>query len=460
MKSRWSLVVIAVAAALMLASGTGAVGQTPPVTCNLPGPVCNFLSAGVPDPECPKLPTTLPITNGGVTNGPGFYNNGTPCGVNTSTKKTCGANLGLDACNAESVGYGWPCDIDPDYPLCLGGGTGGGPCDDSPSGDCSDGASPPVMIRPAAAVVTRLEGIGLQALQPSTENALNALGGLRSLHLVASAVVTMRDPAAANATPMRWAADYEYWESGRAYRIRNTLDPKAGLVDVPEWAFDGRYLQTLLGSAEANSALSVRRGDERATMVPLENPLFLALAFLSPEDADSCPACELRLADLGYLARLRATVADTSGRRGVAAATSDPALVVPAGRSYNEGHPSTSHQLTQDANGRVVSIKQVDAAGHLLRQIDLADFRTAEGLGVELPRTVTVSKSNVGEGLPWLVVRYEIGTIEVNKSIPAATYNLMSLARVHKIWDSDLNVYVKHERVAGDAVCPKNADPK
>jgi hypothetical protein len=195
-------------------------------------------------------------------------------------------------------------------------------------------------------------------------------------------------------------------------------------------------------------------------MVPLENPLFLPFSYLSPEDADSCPGCDLRLADLGYLARLRATVAETSGRGGVISATGDAALVVPGGRSYREGHPPTSYRLAIAGNGRVVSIKQVDAAGHLLRQIDLADFRAVEGLDVELPRSVTLSKSNVGEASPWLVVRYVIGTFEVNKPIPASTYDLMSLPRVHKIWDSDLSAYVKHERVPGDAVCPKSASPR
>lgn len=456
-----SLVAIAIAATSAFVSPTAAIGQAPPVTCNFQGVVCNFLPSGAPDPDCPKLPTTYPIANGGVTNGPGYYNNGTPCGWNVKTKKACGANLGLDTCNAESTGpgNGWPCDLDPDYPLCLGGG-GGNPCGGSPSGDCSDGALPPVLASPAAAVATRLDGMALLTLPPGAENTLKALGTLRSVHVVASAAVTMRDPATAQAPRVQSAAEYEYWEAGRAYRIRNTLDPKVGLVDIPEWAFDGRFHQMLLGSAAANSALSVRRGDERSTTVPLENPLFLALAYLSPEDADSCPGCELRLADLAYLVRLRATVAESSGRGSMIAATSDAALAVAGGRSYGEGHPSTSHRLTLDANGRVVSIKQVDAAGQLLRQMDLADFRLVEGLGVELPRTVTLSKSNAGEGSPWLVIKYEIGTLEVNTPIPASTYNLMSQTRVHKIWDADLGAYVKHERVPGDAVCPKSASPK
>jgi hypothetical protein len=452
MKSRMNVIGFTIAAVAMFAAGPAAVGQ---LTCNLPGLICSSLPNGKMDTNCPKIPTSLAIANGGATLGVGWYNNGTQCGINLTTKKPCGSNLSTGCCNCESTGFQPPCDIDPDFPGCIPpiGPIGfDPPCGDDP---CDDGGKLPIASIPLPTVATRLGSMVQQVLPPSAESTLNALLGLKSVHFVASVSVTMRDSTVAQASPARSTAEYEYWESGPSYRIRNTLDPKAGLVDIPELAFDGRYHQVLLGSAAANAALAVRRGDERTATTPLENPLFLALAYLSPEDADSCPGCELRLADLQYLARLRAGLAESS-----AAATSGQAPVVPGGRSYGEGHPSTSHRLALDTNGRIVSIRDVDAAGNLLRQIDLADFRTVAGLGVELPRTVTLSKSNVGEASPSVVARYEIGTLEVNKTIPASTFSLISLPRVHKIWNSDFNVFMKYEQVPGDAVCPKKTSSK
>jgi hypothetical protein len=451
MESRMSLIVFAAVIAPLLAVGPTVAAEQ--LSCNLPGLICNTLSNGKMDTNCPKIPTSLPIANGGAAPDLGWYNNGTQCGVNLETKKPCGSNLSTECCNCSSTGFQPPCDIDPNFPGCgvLDPGPIGfdPPCGDQP---CDDAVKPPM---PAPAVASRLNSMVQQRLPPNADSTLSALAGLKSVHFVASVAVDLRTPITSKATHVRPTADYEYWDSGQSYRIHNTLDPKAGLVDIPELAFDGNYRQVLLGSADANSVLAVQRGDDRTATTPLENPLFLALAYLSPEDAESCPGCELRLADLQYLARLRAGSTDSP-----AAVTSAQGPVLPGGRSYREGHPSTSHRLTLDATGRVVSIKDFDAAGNLLRQIDLADFRAVEGLSTALPRTVTLSKSSPGEASPSMFIRYVIGVFEINKSFPSSTYQLASLPRVHKIWSSDLNTFTKLEQVPGDAICPKKISSK
>lgn len=455
MKSSMSIAVGVAVVAIMFSGSNLAVGQ--PASCNQPGLACNFLANGLPDQNCPKAPTSLAIANGpSAGNNPGWSPNGSQCGINVSTKKPCGGKLSSDCCNCSSTGGGSgdPCDIDPFFPGCGDGGGGGGGCWGALGNDCGDGAAPSLLAMPAAAVAARLGGMVQQALPAAAEHTLSALAQLKSIHLVASTSVTMRDPAAAHAAPPRSTADYEYWESGAAYRIRNTLDPKFGLVDVPEWAFDGKYHQMLMGAAAANSVLSVHRGDERSMFVPLENPVSLALDYLSLEDSESCVACELRLADLRYLAGLRAGVPEPAAFISPSETASGQRLVLRGGRSYDSGHPSTNHQLALDAKGHVISIKDVDTAGHLLRQIELADFRPVAGLDIELPRSVTLSKSNGDDPSPWFVARYEIGTLEVNQAIDRSTFNLISLPRVHKIWDSDHNVFMKYERVPGDTVCP------
>jgi hypothetical protein len=453
MKSSLRLMAFAVFAVFMFFSGSPVVGQ---YNCNLSGLVCKHLSNGLPDSSCPKADTSLPIANGGSAGyNLGWYDNGTQCGIDIHTFTPCGDKLGFSCCNCDSYFYGWPCDLDPAYPGCEDSGGGGG-CLRGTNNKCAYGAVPIAASTPAAQVVGRLNSIAQQALPPTAEQMLSALAQLSSVHLVARASVTMRNPAAAHATPARSTADYEYWESGSSYRIRNTLDPKFGLVDVPEWAFDGTRHQILLGAAAANSVLSVHRGDERATFFPLENPLFLTLSYLSLADAESCVLCELRLADLQYLAGLRAGALEPSTFASPAETASGEGLVLAGGRSYESGHQLTHHRVALDVKGHVISIQTVDEAGHVLRKVDLADFRPVAGLDVELPRAVTLSKSSGGDVSPWFVVRYEIGTLEINQPIPRSTFNLITQPQVHKVWDSDFNTFVKYEQVPGDAICPKN----
>jgi hypothetical protein len=382
MKTTSCVVVLAV---LVTASASPARQNS----CQLGTQVCNKLSNGTADPNCPKIPISLFVANGGAANG------------------------------------------------------------------CLEGTPVPA---PPSFVATRLTSLQ-QAMPGNAEQALSALAGVKSIHLIAKATLTQHD-AKAGTPPQRSVADFEYWESGRAYRMHSTLDASAGFVDIPELAFTGHYLQMLTGSAADNSVLNVHAGDERTTVFPLDNPLFLAFSYLGPEDSESCPGCQLRLADLRYLMAVR-TITHSLAPAGRVEA-SKVEVTFPGGRSYGEGHPSTSYHLTLDTNSRVVSIKNVDAAGQLLRQVDLADFQRVDGLGVELPRTVTFSQTNEGEATPWLVAQYEISTIEVNAKIPASTYDLVSLPRVHRIWDSDLNRFVKYERSAADAACPqvKMTDPK
>jgi hypothetical protein len=425
-------------------------------SCQLGTQICNKLSNGTADPNCPKIPISLFVANGGPANGElGWLNNGTQCGININTKKSCGDKLGNSCCNCD-VNNEPPCDIDPDFPGCFPYPTnpcGVGGAEDNP---CLDSAPVPA---PPSSVATRLTSLQ-QAMPSNAEQALSALAGVKSMHLIAKATLTQHD-AKAGTLPQRSVADFEYWESGNAYRMHSTLDASAGFVDIPELAYTGHYLQMLTGSAADNSVLNVRAGDDRTTVFPLDNPLFLAFSYLSPEDSESCPGCQLRLADLRYLMAVRTGTHSLAPASRVAASNQEE-VTFPGGRSYGEGHPSTSYHLTLDTNSRVVSIKNVDAAGHLLRQVDLADFQRVDGLGVELPRSVTFSQTNEGESTPWLVAQYEISTIEVNTKIPASTYDLVSLPRVHKIWDSDLNRFVKYQPNATDAACPqgKMADPK
>jgi hypothetical protein len=447
MQARRILTTAVVVAALAVVGRSPAAGQQKP-TCNIQGFVCNYLKSGAPDPNCIKLPTSLAIANGGdAGNNPGWSANGSACGYNYDTKETCGDNLSQGCCNCDNSGPSSdPCADFPD--LCNGAdpGTGGGgdPCGGDISDDrgCADG----VMSTPSAAVAARLLAVSQVPLASGVVQLLDAFAQVRSIHLVASASLSIGGSGRAGVVPVQSTAGYEYWESGGAYRIHTTVDPALGLVDIPEVAFNGRHHQMMLGTAPVNAVLSVRAGDDRSVPAPLDNPLFLALAFLSPTDSESCPGCELRLSDLRYLARLRAAVPKAAQRENG---------TVPGGRGYRPGHPAVSHQIELDAGGHVVSIQDLDAAGNRLRQIDLADFQPVAGTSLVLPRSITLTE-NASSGAARLVVSYRISSLEANQRIAPSTFNLARLSTARKIWSSDLNTYLKYEHVPGETVCSKS----
>lgn len=299
------------------------------------------------------------------------------------------------------------------------------------------------MKVPPQAASERLSEAASESLPPMVDQLLRGLAALSSIHLkarvVAQTIAGEGRPAATDLT------EYEYWESGRRYRIHAYLNPTMGLGEIPEVAFDGTHHQMVL-QAGLERTLSITGQDVRMVPIGIPNPLSLSLAFLSPDDQDRCPLCELRLADLVPLAAKRSAKPGKSGAPMIAGS-----LSVRGGCIYDAG---SRFELSLDGAGRVATIRQLTESGREINVVALSDYRRVGATTIELPRVIDFQRSDPQAKAPWLVVRYIVDRMEVNQPLDDSAF-VISRDTVSKVWDSDAASWRKYSGFDTAGFCKK-----
>jgi hypothetical protein len=428
-------IAFAIAGLSMLGSGTVALGQ---IQCRLQGLVCSTT-----DKSCAKLPTSLPIANGVTTTGPGWSNDGSACGFNYSTKKSCGDKLSKSVCNADSGGgpgtcggpYD-PCPCDPKAidccdpttdPTCGGDGGGGDVC--LPDDPCYYSA--PIHVS------SRLAEVGNVGLPPSVERLLHAYAQIKGLHVKARALVKVWP--AANSQGGQALAPYEYWASGDRYHIHAPLDPRLGISNVTDVAFDGRHheLVILFG---LQTMLSVQSGDTRLEPIALDNPAFLPLSFLAAKDAEKCPACEVRLHDLTRLDKLRSVAPRTISQVN--------RFEIPGGRSGGDA----KFAVELDSAGRIAKISHLSTAGQVFETVVFEDYRPVSKAGFDFPHRITENRNDEHGVGPWLTVKYVVDKIDVSEALDDSPFRI-SPDKVDEVWDTDTSRFLKRGDLSAAGLC-------
>jgi hypothetical protein len=429
-----------------------------PIVCKVPTPVCAYQSNGAPDLSCVKNVTSLTVPNGSLDptgNYGGQYNDGSACGTNRSTHKPCGDYITKQGTCGDSSGPPVSCNpFDPDSDCCdpflvdCGGG-GGDPCWGALGGDCGDSA-PLQPLHSVKAAEARLRSLPTQGMPASAKRLVQQLAALGSVHMKSR--VLMWEAGENGKAPRTSITEYEYWESGPRYRIHTYVDPKMGFHDITDIAFDGSHYQQLQRLGQ-DLFLAKSSADERMIPLPIDNPLVLPLAFLSPQDEQQCALCELRLSDLRVLAQLTAQPSPKISAPGSSDATKEAkgwAYEVAGGKSFGQ---DTVYRVAMDAAGRLIQhIQLVTKAGAVLTDITLDKYNAVEGSNIELPRRIEVSRSTDQEAEPWLILKFVVDQVEFNKPLDAATFVIPESAAA-LVWDGDLRKYTKRAVLSSEGLC-------
>ena len=396
-----------------------------PGNCVLTTPVCAYTktSKGVPIPDTSCLGSPV---NSGYANGPaspnpetqGVLNDGPHCGASKTTLQPCGDYLtktpgctgDLSICDPVSDPSCSFCD--PSFQDCNGGGSPDPGCDpENPCLDSDQGTQ--------AAVHAALGRIAAQGVPQAIRGAIRQLAGFGSVHLKARVLLS----EAPNVLPLNLAGttgtstftELEYWEQGNRYRSHTFVDPKMGLVQVTDTAFDGRQYQQVMQEGQG-SRLSLTPWDDRSEFLPVANPLFLPFAFLSPQDDTSCALCALRLADFAFLESQLALRPDGKGGGAPVAA-----FAMAGGLS---GGRKTSHRIELDETGRVSRLRTISDSGSTLADVRFYDYQTAAGTRFFFPRKIELAKSLDGAKSPWLNIRYVIDQLDFNQPIDVSRFTI------------------------------------
>ena len=413
---------VVVACLLALKPATVEAQPAPGLTCNLQGFVCSMT-----DKNCVKLPTSLPIANGGGTTGVGWYNDGSQCGFNYNTKKACGDKLSKTVCNAEStqpIYCGGPFDDCPGDPGIPGDpGCGGEDCDYAAPGHLND----------------RLQQVAAVGLPTSIEQQLQAFAKLQSIHLKARAMVTVAGDA--NQRAGNSLTPYEYWAAGGNYRIHTAIDPRLELSNVNDLAFNGKQHQMMIPFG-AQTLLSVSSQDTRLEPMTLTNPVFLPLSFLSAKDEQKCPVCELRLGDLQQIAKIRAATKP-------AALPAGQVFRVPGGRF---GSGNTSFEVSLDDAGRVAKIRHLSQQGAVLDMVEFANYQPVAGGAFSFPMRMTETRNDEQGAGPWLTTKYVVDQLEVNGRIEDSAF-VIPAEKADEIFESDKKTWLKRSDLTAQGLC-------
>jgi hypothetical protein len=264
------------------------------------------------------------------------------------------------------------------------------------------------------------------------ERWLAAFAALRSVHLRARVLVTPTSAARPQGIGVS-PASYEYWGEGGLYHILAPIDPRLGQSQVMEQAFDGGSSQLVMQMGLVK-LLNLAAVDNPSSFVAMRNPLFLPIWFLTPEDSDLCPLCELRIGDLAQVQAARRSHA------GDAATTRQ----APQTAAFAGGHASSQNvqfNARFDAEGRVVEIERRLADGTLLDTLTLTNYRAVPGLAVEFPQQLVLAR-NDRQGAPRMTFAYTIDELEANPVLAPGAFTIARQS-MDKIWDSDGRVWIK-----------------
>lgn len=409
-----------------------ASAQTPPGgfgpgDCLLPTPFCSYTKNAqglpIPDQNCIPAFNSLGFPTGAPSPKPdsqGSPNDGARCGVNKQTSKLCGGYLSRTPSCTGDASVCNPYDplatcCDPFLVTCGGGG--GDPCAGSPSGDCSDLAPGHASSKAAEAELTRAAG---QDLPVAIRTLVAQLAGFKSVHLKARVLIAeSSNPLSSgvqSVTGASFLTAYEYWESGGHYRIHTYIDPKMGFQEITGVAFDGR-LHQLVTQEGRDLRLTLTPQDDRSVFIPIANPLFLPLAFLSPSDENRCLFCELRLADFAVL---NLSLHDHGTGKGATSSGAQESDV----RGGVNSNKQTRYQAEFDDSARVKRILWVTADGGKLSEMEFHDYRTATGARFAYPRAIQVARSLDQAKEPWIVFKYVVDELEFDQPIAESQFTI------------------------------------
>jgi len=266
------------------------------------------------------------------------------------------------------------------------------------------------------------------AAQPNAEflRALQQLyASVHSVHLRAAVEVSIRLPLyEGHRTPLHGYGYYEHWEEAGLFRTRAWVDPRLGLVENLEHAFDGTNYQ--LHMLDTNTlAVEVPQflmAELQAVPTAIPNPFYLPTAFLAPSD-DACPRCQ---PTLKYL-HSESTWAEKLALMGQSTAA---APRVYGGTRENKAY---SFELLPQAAGRrparIERLDRLDEQGQLTQSIRFSDFAAVKGeLGTYgFPRRITVFSIDPrlppGEDVT-VITDYTVEFIEFNGHLDSTLFTL------------------------------------
>jgi len=274
------------------------------------------------------------------------------------------------------------------------------------------------------------------------EELLDAYRGLKTVHLQATAVVSLSE------TGRRVSGDakFEYWDTGRRYRARCHSDPSLqsgnsfALSQDADFAYNGKLAQHWDLS---QNLLSIGRRESRLLPLALPNPFVLPVAFLIPDSRD-CRGCkigltEIRPADFDELAE-DGRIYWESG--------SDESIRI-------EGTPLGGRAL--DATVALIDVDGVTVVERIERRfegerrqvVELYDHEAAGESDREapflFPRRIVLSDygpNKAGDEELQIRTEYTIDLVEIDVKIPRTTFGLMG-DRTTAIYDRELRRFIR-----------------
>jgi hypothetical protein len=368
-------------------------------------------------PTCEPNSSLLPLDPRDRSQG-NFMVAGGACGFDPYKKKICGDDLAAT------------CDLgDPGDP-----GDGGG-CQRDPEGgwvcpaECP--ACGPIANISSKALPDPVIGrLAKTPLTPSARAILQALASKHSVHLSARVAIAL-----ANGSTTLSPTRYEYWESAGNYRLSAPMDPRAGLANLADLAFNGHARQVVMQAGNAKT-LAVEGEDQRLLPIYIDNPLFLPLWALSPADNQHCLGCELRLGDLAAIDERRRDVGRPSSPQPMA-----KTLAVQGVSSYRG---SVSFVLHNDADGRLSSAEHVAADGSLREKLVLSSYTSQPELGVDFPRHLALTRYDESSH-ELATLTYVIDTIEFDVPIPAERF-VIQPSEADSVFDGIMRKWLKKDR--------------
>jgi hypothetical protein len=232
---------------------------------------------------------------------------------------------------------------------------------------------------------------------------------------------------------------FEYWLEGQKYRSRSTADARLGLASGLVSAYDGERYQLLF---EADSRLSLYREPPTQVPAPFMNPLYLPVAFLSPE-GDSCPACELTLDAIADETRWQARVGEA---RGVVKKGEEGKLILPGGDL--QGRPFY-YRVTILPNRDLVSkIEYVRPGGKVFRVVDFTRYLRVKGSTYPFPHHIYLTGLD-DDGKRMISLHFMVKSLETNIPVEPEKFTI-PLSEVRTVIDEDQPTFLQHPQLKKD----------
>lgn len=262
---------------------------------------------------------------------------------------------------------------------------------------------------------------------------------LGAVHFRASVEVSIRNPLyEGHATPLHGFGHFEYWEDNGKFRSQAWIDPRLGLMDNLEFAYDGsRYQmfdfdQGVLAVEEPQFLM----GDFQKVPTAVPNPFYLPIKFLGPGD-DACPGC---LPTLGHAQRESAwNIAERELRPtmtvGVESQDAAEGYRLPGGERMGQPYDfqivtgPVSQKTSASQRFPLERVQRVNAQGQLIESIHFSKPIAIDGsaTGHTFPSKITmfaIDPSLPADDHVVVVIDYTIEVMETRDGFEDATFVL------------------------------------